>query len=506
VPAFLELNGISKWFGGTHALKKVSVSFETGRLHAIVGENGAGKSTLIKTIMGVHQPDEGQILLQGKPIVVSNPAVARTFGFSAVYQEPLTYPFLSVLENVFLNQPILTRYGNLAVKEMEKRILPICEQLELDPALLNREIRTLRLGHQQLVMIAKALVEDAKLIIFDEPTSILSGSETEHLFKVIHFLKKSGKSVIYISHRLEELVRIADEATVITDGRVVGYRNGNLDIDELLSMMAGKDVREYRPDVHLSRPNHNRKPVIEISHLTKQGVYKDVSFKVWPGEVVGIYGQVGAGRSEVALSVFGHDPADSGEIRLEGRPVKIRQPWQAIKLGIGYLPEDRKSQGVFSFQSISNNLISVVLHKVKGPFGAVSDKKVRDLVSKYQSILNIKYGSSSDPISSLSGGNAQKVVFGRWMAEDLKLLILDEPTQGIDVMTKRDIHKLIRSLADEGLGVIVISSDLPEILAVSSRILVMNRGRIVSEYDTVQEDMAEKLLRDAIRLQEVSIG
>lgn len=456
--------------------------------------------------MGVHQPDEGQILLKDHPVVITNPAVARTHGFSAVYQEPLTYPFLSVLENVFLNQPLLTRYGNLDIKAMEARIRPICEQLEFDPHLLSREIRTLRLGHQQLVMIAKALVEDASLIIFDEPTSILSGSETEHLFKIIQYLKRSGKAVIYISHRLEELIRIADEATVITDGRAVGRRVGNLDADELLSMMAGKDLRDYHPAVNLARPKQEQSPVVEVFHLSKKGAYEDVSFQVWQGEVIGIYGQVGAGRSEVALSLFGHSLADSGEVRMKGAPVQVRNPWQAIRLGIGYLPEDRKSQGVFSFQSISNNLVSTVIRKLSGALGVVSTKKMHGLVTTSQAALSIKYGDSSDPISSLSGGNQQKVVFGRWMAEDLKLLILDEPTQGIDVMTKRDIHKLIRSLSDEGLGVIVISSDLPEILAVSSRILVMNRGRIVSEYDTVQDDMAEKLLRDAIRLQEVSGG
>jgi ribose transport system ATP-binding protein len=503
VPPFLELTGISKSFGGTHALKGVDIAFERGRVHAIVGENGAGKSTLIKTIMGVHQPDTGEILLNGQPTSVTNPAVARGLGFSAVYQEPLTYPYLNVLENIFMNKPVLTRFGNIDERAMEQQVKPFFDQLELDTSILHREIRTLRFGHQQLVMIAKALIEDAQLIIFDEPTSILSGTETDHLFKIINLLKESDKSIIYISHRLEELMRIADEATVLTDGRVIGHRDGNIDTDELLSMMAGRDVRDFEIETRLSAPKADTEPVLEIRNLSKQGIFEDVSLQLWPGEVLGIYGQVGAGRSEVALTVFGRDKADNGEIYMNGKPVTIQNPWNAIRLGVGYLPEDRKFQGVFSFQPISNNLISVVLRKLKGPLWSVSAKKVRALVEKYQKVLNIKYGSSSDPISSLSGGNQQKVMFGRLMAEDLKVLVLDEPTQGIDVMTKRDIHQLIRTLADEGLAVIVISSDLTEILAVSSRILVMNRGKIVSEYVSFDENMAESLLRDAIRVREV---
>jgi ribose transport system ATP-binding protein len=499
VSTLLELVDISKSFGGTHALKGVSLKLEVGKLHAIVGENGAGKSTLIKTIMGVHQPDTGEIIVESQQTVVSNPSVARNLGFSAVFQDPMTYPYLSVLENIFLNGPILNKFGNLDFQQMEKKIIPHCEQLGFDPKLLRKQMHTLRLGHRQLAMILKSLVEDARLIIFDEPTAILSAGEIDHLFEIIQYLKKSNKAVVYISHRLEELMRIAEEVTVLTDGRVVGYKTKEeLDVDDLISMMSGKEMREYQPDVRLYKPDSKNNPVVEIKNMTKKGTYENVSLKIWPGEVLGIYGQVGAGRSEVALSLFGSNLADSGEIYIDGSKVNIKQPWHAIKQGIGYLPEDRKAQGVFSFQSIASNLTSVVFRSLKGPISSLSHKKSSEIVKKYQKILSIKYGAASDPISSLSGGNQQKVIFARWMAENLKLLILDEPTQGIDIMTKRQIHDLIRSLAKDGLAVLIITSDLPELLAVSSRILVMNRGQIVSEYDKPQDHLAEKLLRNAV--------
>jgi ABC-type sugar transport system ATPase subunit len=499
VPNLLELVDISKSFGGTHALKSVSISLQAGKLHAIVGENGAGKSTLIKTIMGVHQPDAGQIIVEGEPVTISNPSIARKLGFSAVYQDPLTYPHMSVLENIFLTDPILNKFGNLDFAAMERKIKPHCEQLGFDVKLLHREMRTLRLGYRQLVTILKALVEDARLIIFDEPTAILSAGEIEHLFKIIDYLKMNNKAVVYISHRLEELMRIADEATILTDGRTVGHRTKEeLSIDDLLSKMSGKDMRDYQPDVHLSKPDGSTTPVIEVKQFSKQGQFENINMQVWPGEVLGVYGQVGAGRSEVALSMFGVRQADRGEIYIEGKKSSIKHPRDAIQKGIGYLPEDRKSQGIFSFQSISNNLISVVFRKLRGPLASLNRRKTNEMVEKYQKILSIKYGASSDPISSLSGGNQQKVVLGRWMAEDLKVLILDEPTQGVDVMTKRQIHELIKSLAKDGLAVIVISSDLPELLSVSSRILVMNKGQIVAEYDQPHEDLAEKLLSSAV--------
>ncbi|MGG3467289.1 sugar ABC transporter ATP-binding protein [Neobacillus pocheonensis] len=496
----LKLVNISKSFGGTHALKSVNLTLEAGKLHAIVGENGAGKSTLIKTIMGVHQPDTGQIIVEGKQEVIGNPSIAKNLGFSAVFQDPLIYPHLSVLENIFLNGPILNRFGNLDFRQMENKITPFCEELGFDTKLLRKPMSSLRLGHRQLAMILKALVEDARLIIFDEPTAILSAGEIENLFNIISYLKRSNKAVVYISHRLEELMRIADEATILTDGKVVGYqKKEELNVDTLISMMSGKEEREYQHDVKLYQPDVKNTPVVEINNMCKEGTYENISLKIWPGEVLGIYGQVGAGRSEVALSLFGSNPADSGEIYVDGKKANIQKPWDAIRQGIGYLPEDRKSQGVFSFQSIENNLISVIFKKLKGPLSSLSRKKSSDLITKYQKILNIKYGDPSNPISSLSGGNQQKVIFGRWMAEDLKLLILDEPTQGIDIITKRQIHELIHSLAKkEGLAVLVITSDLPELLSVSSRILVMNRGQIVAEYDEAQENLAEKLLRNAV--------
>ncbi len=498
--SLLALQNISKAFGGTQALSNASIELSAGRVHAIVGENGAGKSTLIKIIMGVLQPDSGQIVLDGKDVAITMPSEARRLGFSCVYQEPLIFPHLSVLENIFIGHPILDRFGNFDTAAMREKALPIFESLGLDPDILPVSISKLRLGYQQLVLIAQALVYDSRLIMFDEPTSILSGAETDHLFNVITFLRQSGKAVVYISHRLEELLVIADEATVLTDGRVVGHTDrSELEPERLLALMAGKATRDYAaPRERKLSVQSEEPPVLEVEQLTLDPLYANVSFAVRQGEVLGLYGQVGAGRSEVALSLFGYLRPKSGTVRLRGQEVRIRSPRQAIAQGIGYLPEDRKLQGIFSFQSISSNLVSTVLPRLAGPLSNIRWREVAKVVNRFRTELNIKMGAPSDSIISLSGGGQQKVMIARWMAENLTVAILDEPTRGIDVVTKRDIHDLIRSLAEQGLAIIVISSDLPEVLAVSSRIMVMNRGSIVASYEEVTDALAEDILGAAI--------
>ncbi len=501
--ALLELRGIHKSFGGIQALRDVSVTIELGRVHAIVGENGAGKSTLIKLMMGVLTPDAGEIRLDGQPVVLQNPAHAKALGFAAVYQEPLIYPHLTVLENIFIARPMRKRWGGLDRNAMVERIGPIFERLDLSLDLLFKPMRELRLGYQQMVLIAQALVYDSRLILFDEPTSILSGTETDHLFEIIRYLRRAGKAVVYISHRLEELLAVADEATVLTDGRMVGHvdREG-LNPDDLLTMMMGKAMREYRKAPLTVEAGHSgdRPPLLSVTGWSKPGMFEDVNFQLWPGEVLGFYGQVGAGRSEVAQSLFGYFKPDRGEATLNGKRLMPKNPAAAIRAGLGYVPEDRKLQGIFGSQSITNNMISVVLPKLVGRLARVRPLAVTEMVERYTKALNIKIGALSDTILSLSGGGQQKVVLSRWMAEDLKVLILDEPTRGIDVPTKRDLHELIRELAARGLGVIVISSDLPEVMAVSSRLIVMNRGRVVASYDAVRDSLAEDVLRAAIGL------
>lgn len=504
--SFLQLENISKSFGGTQALRDVSVALEAGSVHAIIGENGAGKSTIIKIVMGILQPDGGSMLLEDQPVTIPTPAHAHRLGFACVHQEPMIFPHLSVLENIFIGNPTLDRLGNFAAVAMRNRVSPVFDQLGLNKRILDTPIRTLRIGHQQLVLIAQALMYDARLILFDEPTSILSNAEAKHLFDVIRYLRSTGKAVVYISHRLEELPALADEATVLTDGRVVGHRTKEeLDLDELLRLMAGKTTRQFSRK-EASASVVQAEPVLEVESLTHRPLFEDVSFSLSPGEILGFYGQVGAGRSEVAQALFGHLHAQEGTVRLLGRPLRISSPEQAIRSGIGYLPEDRKLQGIFGFQSISANLTSVILRKLAGPLFHVRASEAGRVVARFRDQLSIKMGSPEDAILSLSGGGQQKVVLARWMAENLSVLILDEPTRGIDVGTKQDIHQLIFNLAENGLGIIVISSDLPEILSVSTRVVVMNRGHISARFDEVDDSLAEAILAAAVGMAQGETG
>jgi ABC-type sugar transport system ATPase subunit len=499
-PPFLRLVGITKSFGGTRALQDVSLDFELGQVHAICGENGAGKSTLIKTIMGVLQPDAGRIELAGRPVVIPDAKTARSLGFSAVYQEPLLYPHLSVLDNLFVARPMLTRSGGLDTSAMLARARAVFEQLDLEPDLLQERMGNLRLGYQQLVLIAQALIDEARLVIFDEPTSILSATETERLFQIISRLRQDGRAIVYISHRFEELEEVADRVSVLTDGRVVGELPTHpLDVDQVVRLMSGTDLRSFEEGPSRARVLPSGPAVLEVRDLSRPPLYNQVSWSVHAGEVVGFYGQVGAGRSEMAQGIFGVLPSTSGTVLLDGRPVRFRSPRQAIDHGIGYLPEDRKTQGIFGTQAISDNTVSVVLGKLSAWLTRyVFRRKVLDVTEEQRRALQIKMPGPSAPILSLSGGGQQKVVLGRWMAERLRVMVLDEPTRGIDVMTKREFHRIIRELASSGLAVVVISSDLPEVLAVSDRVLVMRRGRLVAEYVNDGTVSPEEVLRVAV--------
>jgi len=497
---FLRLVGITKSFGGTKALQDVSLDFDLGQVHAICGENGAGKSTLIKTIMGVLQPDSGRIELEGSPVVISDAKSVRSLGFSAVYQEPLLYPHMTVLDNLFVARPILTRSGGLDSAAMRARARSVFEQLELAPELLEQRMGDLRLGYQQLVLIAQALIDEARLVIFDEPTSILSATETERLFEIIARLRSSGRAIVYISHRFEELEEVADRVSVLTDGRVVGELPTHpLDVDQVVRLMSGTDLRSFEEGPSRARVLPSGPAVLEVRELSRPPLYNQVSWSVHAGEVVGFYGQVGAGRSEMAQGIFGVLLSTSGTVLLDGRPVRFRSPRQAIDHGIGYLPEDRKTQGIFGTQAISDNTVSVVLGKLSAWLTRyVFRRKVLDVTEEQRRALQIKMPGPSAPILSLSGGGQQKVVLGRWMVERLRVMVLDEPTRGIDVMTKREFHRIIRELASSGLAVVVISSDLPEVLAVSDRVLVMRRGRLVAEYVNDGSVSPEEVLRVAV--------
>lgn len=499
----LKLEGISKAFGGTKALVGVDFEARSSSVHAIAGENGAGKSTLIKVIMGAVHPDEGRILVRGKETHIADPAAAAALGFAAVHQEPLVYPDLTVLENLFIAHPLRARWGRLDGRAMRERSKVVLQELGADPALVDRRMGELRLGHQQLVLIAQALIRDAKVVIFDEPTSILSATEAENLFGVIRQLRAAGRSVIYISHRLEELAEVADDVTVITDGAVMAKLDvSQVQIPELLRLMAGSESRSYAAAGSARRTASPGPIVMEVSRLSRAPLYSDVSWHVRAGEVLGFYGQVGAGRSEMAQGIFGSLTPQSGTISLQGRPVRFSSPARAIAAGVGYVPEDRKVQGIFASQPIVVNAVTVVLPKLIGMWRNVRPVLMKAVANRFAESLRIKMGSIEDPISALSGGGQQKVVLGRSLAQDLKVLIVDEPTRGIDVATKEEFHRIIRDVAASGIAVVVISSDLPEVLAVSDRIAVMKAGRLVKEISDVAATTPEEVLEYAVGMPE----
>jgi len=504
--AFVELAGIVKNFGGVRALKGVDLAVELGRTHALLGENGAGKSTLIRILTGAHRQDAGDIRVDGARHIFRRPQDAQALGIAAVYQEPMVYPHLSVLENIFAGREITNGFGIVQHAAMRRKVAPWLDRLNMQAALLERPISSLTLGWQQLVMIAQALVQNARVIIFDEPTSILSQAETDRLFAIIGRLRADGRGVVYITHRLDEVPRIADRVTVLTDGRVTGsYPIDEVSHARLLSLMAGRAVEEPVPDSHKiqhapaaagRRPTFSP-PVLEVRGLTLERQFRDVSWSIASGCVTGIYGLVGSGRSEVALSVFGFLRGARGAVALEGKPIAPRDPADAIRLGIGYLPEDRKLQGIFANKPLESNLTANALDRFTRPFGRLDFFALATAARQAMVAYNIKARGEASPIAVLSGGNQQKGLFARWAGRALKVLILDEPTRGIDVQTKDEIHRFIRSLAAQGLAVVVISSDLPEVLAVSDRVIVMRQGRVAGEWDA-EAMTAEAILGAAI--------
>jgi len=480
-----ELKNIVKSFGGVRALKGVDLQIESGRTHVLLGENGAGKSTLIKILTGALTPDDGEILIDGEACALRNPEHAQAMGIAAVYQEPLIYPHLSVLENIFMGREIAGPLGYVRRDAMRAAVRPVLTELELPETLLSRPMSSLSLGYQQLVLIAKALVQNARLIIFDEPTSILSRAESQRLFSIIGRLRDGGRAIVYITHRLEEVPQIGDRVTVLTDGQVTGaYGAGEFSETTLLELMAGKKSREIEKEIEAHRDiaaDAVEHPVLAVENLSHESYFDDVTWRLPGGIITGIYGLVGSGRSEVALSVFGFLKPSGGRILLDGRPVAPTDPAEAIALGIGYLPEDRKLQGIFATKPLESNLTSNRLGGFARALGLLDFKSLFDDARRVMARYNIKAQSTRTMISTLSGGNQQKGLFARWAGKPFKVLILDEPTRGIDVRTKDEIHDFIRDLAAQGVAVVVISSDLKEVLSVSDRIIVMREGRVVDE-------------------------
>jgi ABC-type sugar transport system ATPase subunit len=491
----LEMRGISKRFGGTQALDQVDFSLDRGEVVGLLGENGAGKSTLIKILAGVHRMDQGAIFIDGKPVTLQTPQDAQRLGIAVIYQELNLTPNQTVAENVFLHHPqrmngILGKIGIIDHRRRERETASLLAQLGITGLDLRRKVGELSVAFQQLTEIAKALALEARLIVMDEPTSALPDEEVDHLFEIIRRLRERGLGVVFVSHRLNEVRAICDRIVVLRDGKNAGALPVNeASDDRIIAMMVGRSIDNLYP----KRPATPGDVVLEVQGLTRRGIIEDISFHLRAGEVVGLAGLVGSGRTEVARAIFGADRIDKGTIRLNGTPVRIRSPQDARNLGIGYVPEDRKVQGLVPGMTVRDNVTLAVLRQLARA-GHVVDRSVLEGVARrYVHELHLRPPRTDLPVGSLSGGNQQKVVLAKWLAVDLKVLLLDEPTRGIDVGAKAEIHGLIDELAHRGMAILLISSELPEVLAMSDRILVMSEGRLVGELSR-EEATQERIL------------
>jgi len=475
----LEATSLSKSFGATVALRDVHLVVYPGERVAVVGENGAGKSTLMKILAGVIAPDDGHLSLSGVEYRPVSPGDAIAAGVSIVHQEPTFFAQLSVLENIFMGRELKTRWGQLRWAAMRAAGRGLFEKLRLPVGLLERKMDSLSLGEQQLALIARALHQDAQLLILDEPTSILTDPEVELLFTLVEEHIAGGGGLLYISHRMNEFDRVADRIVVLKDGRVVAtLRADQADERHLIQLMSGREALAYTREPHPA--TRSPQPVLSVRGLRLTGVYEDVDLDVHGGEIVGLYGLMGSGRTEVALSVFGHLRPDAGQIVLNGRPTKLSSPAQAIRHGIAYVPEDRKLLGLYPWMTVGANLSTVMVPKLTRR-GLINRRSERRTVLEGYESLSIKSSSPDESIQNLSGGNQQKVLLARWLASHPRLLMLDEPTRGIDVGTKTGLHHHIRHAADEGMAILLISSELLELLALSDRVYVLRKGRIVTE-------------------------
>jgi rhamnose transport system ATP-binding protein len=470
----LEAKGIRKAYAGVEALKGVSFELNPGEVHALIGENGAGKSTLIKVITGAVQPDEGTLTVAGELVFNNSPALARSLSIAAIYQQPSLFPHLSVAENIALALETGARWRRIdwkARNDNAARLLGLAGAT-IDP---DRLAGTLSMPEQQIVEISKAIGAEAKILIMDEPTASLTELEVESLFRVFGVLRAQGVGIVYISHRLEEISAIADRVTVLRDGEAVGTRMiGDVDRATLIEMMVGRSVGSVFP----KRTVPIGAVVLELCNLSSSAAgVRNISLAVRSGEIFGLAGLVGSGRTQLAETIFGLTPADSGEIRLLNAPVRISSPSIAIEHGIGYVPEDRRQHGVVLEMPILANISLASLRRVSR-FGWLSHREEYDLAEKYIGQLKIKATSPHMNAGALSGGNQQKVALARWLAIAPKVLILDEPTQGVDVAAKSEIYSLMMDLAELGVAILMISSEMPEVLAMSDRIAVMHAGRI----------------------------
>jgi len=474
-PPALEMVGISKSFPGVRALTDVDLRVLPGRVHAIVGENGAGKSTLMKILAGVHQPDAGTLTVGGREVVIGSPLDAQRMGIGMVYQELNLVPDLSVAENICLGR-MPRRFGVLDRRAMEQAATTALADLDAQVH-WSTTVGDLTVSQQQLVEICKVYASRPDIVVLDEPTSSLSEHESQVLFDVVRRMRDRGISVIYISHRLREVLEIADDVTVLRDGHRIESRPvAGLTPADMIRLMVGRDLTEVFP----KREVELGETVLEVRGLTRSGAFADVDLNIRRGEIVGLAGLVGSGRTEVARALFGLDRADAGSVVVAGRPVDVRRPGHAVAAGVAYVPEDRKADGIVPALSVRDNLSLASLGR-RSRAGMVLARQERALAGEQIASLGVSPAAPERRIDTLSGGNQQKVVLGKWLATRPHVLILDEPTRGVDVGAKADIHRIIGDLAASGVGILLISSELPEVLAVSDRVLVLHEGRVAAD-------------------------
>ena len=490
----LEAKGIIKTFPGVKALQDVDFALEPQEIHALMGENGAGKSTLVKVLTGVYQADGGTITIGDKVLQrIETTKQAFDLGISVIHQELNLLPHLDVATNIYIGRLPKNALGLVDWKKVHADADEVLRQVAADFD-SHDIVRDLSVSQQQLVEIAKSVSRKAKILFFDEPTSSLTPAEVQNLFRIMRNLKEQGITMVYISHKLDEIEEIADRITVMRDGRKVMTKNmKDVSMDEIISAMVGGMITNRYPKNYVEIGG----PIFEVKDLNRKGVLHDINFTLRSGEILGITGLMGAGRTELARAIFGADPIDSGEIFVEGKKVKIRNVSDAINAGIGLLTEDRKTQGLLLNLSVNDNTAIAALNSKKASKkltarGMLHKKKIRENTELYCKKLQVKTPSIQQKVVNLSGGNQQKVIIGKWLSTDSKILIFDEPTRGIDVGTKAEIYKIMEELAASGVGIIMISTELPETLGISDRVLVMRKGRIVAELDpkkTTEEEI-----------------
>ncbi len=488
--SLLKAEHVKISFGSVHALRDVSLEILPGEIHCLAGENGCGKSTIIKIISGVYQRDGGTIEFNGQKLDRISPIDAINMGIQVIYQDFALFPNLTVAENLALNTELASRKKTVSWKNVrkiaEEAVAKINFKVDLD-----QKVEELSVAQKQMVAISRALMSNAKLIIMDEPTTALTKKEVSALFKIILKLKEQGIAILFISHKLNEVFEISDRFTIFRNGEMVATGSTkDLDDKKFTYYMTG---REFSDQVFVAR-NVSENPVLELKNLSREGEFSDISFSLKRGEILGITGLLDSGRTELALAMFGLKPADSGEILKDGKAVKITNPREAISNKIGYVPEDRLSEGLFLTQSIGDNIIISEIDRLKKKNGQFDRKRRNEEVEKWVKELEIKTDNPDNPATTLSGGNQQRIVLAKWLACDLDVLILNGPTVGVDIGSKHDIHKVLQNLAGQGLGIIIISDDLPEVIQNCSRVLVIKGGKIRSEYST--QNVTEKMIID----------